>query len=100
MHQEPSRGVMRSDAAEEGEKSSWCNERSGASLAPVSLGELLTTPPTLTSTESRPAGRERERDKGQSRWRSGEQWQIGGEGVMSLRGEDGMTGSGGGAEAG
>lgn len=63
----------------------------------VSLGELLTKPPTLTSTESRPAGR---RAEGGNRWRAAELRQIGGQGVMSRRGEGGMTGSGGGAGAG
>lgn len=60
----------------------------------VSLGELLTKPPTLTSTESRPAGRQAE---GGNRWRAAELRQIGGQGVMSRRGESGMTGSRGGA---
>lgn len=64
---------------------------------PVSVGELLTTPPTLTSTESRPAGR---RAEGGNRWRAAELQQIGGQGVMSRRGESEMTGSGGVAGAG
>lgn len=38
--------------------------------------------------------------RGENRWRAGERRKIGGEGVMSRRGEDGMTGSGGGGEAG
>lgn len=56
--------------------------------SPVSLGELLTTLPSLTSTESRPVGGKTSENetRGENRWRAGELWQIGGEGVMSRKG--------------
>lgn len=60
-------------------------------------------PAALTSTESRPTGSDREPGEGREQVeQAGWWWQIGGEGVMSWRGEEGgrMTGSGGGGDAG
>lgn len=87
MHQGPSR-PMRSDASENPEKSLY-PQSAMKGQKPCITGRI--THHTTYVDINRELG---------VRWRAGALWQIGGEGVMSLRGEDRMTGSWEGAKAG
>lgn len=95
MHQEPSR-PMRRDAGEEAEKSLY-PQGATKGQQPGITGRI-THHAAYLDIYREPTCREQVR--GGNRWRAGELRQIGGEGVMSRRGENGMTGSGGGAGAG